>query len=383
MPPAADRHSAPRPSAVPTRSAEAANPEAPTPTTGRTRAPDVPAPHRVVALALPGVVLLDLAAPTHLFGHCGGRRYAFALAGLAAGPVTTTTGFDVVAPHGLEALAEADTIVVPGLADHLGVPPPAVLDGLRAAAARGVRVMSVCTGAFVLAHAGLLDGRRATTHWQSAAQLAERFPLVEVDPAVLYVDEGRILTSAGVAAGLDLCLHVIRRDHGAELAGRLARRTVVAPHRDGGQAQFVPRPVTSGAPGFDADGRVVPNGLEPTRVWALERLVEPLDVATLARHACVSPRTFARRFREETGTTPAQWLLDQRTLAAQALLERTDLPIEQVAQRSGFGSAASLRQHLGRRARTTPTAYRRTFRDRTPEVLAPAPDAAGLTTVTG
>lgn len=315
-------------------------------------------------LALPGVVLLDLAAPSHLFGHCGGRRYDFALAGLAAGPVATSTGFDVVAPHGLEALAKADTIVVPGLDDHLGPPSAAVLDGLRAAAARGARVMSVCTGAFVLAHAGLLDGRRATTHWQSATQLAERFPRVEVDPAVLYVDEGQILTSAGVAAGLDLCLHVIRRDHGAALAARFARRTVVAPHRDGGQAQFVPRPVAGGGLGFDAEGRAIASGLEPTRVWALERLSEPLDVATLARHACVSPRTFARRFREETGTTPAQWLLDQRTLAAQALLERTDLPVEQVAQRSGFGSAASLRQHLGRRARTTPTAYRRAFRER-------------------
>lgn len=367
MPPAAD----PPPNAAPSPSAETAGPVAATPTTGRTRAPNAAPTHRVVALALPGVVLLDLAAPTHLFGHCGGRRYAFALAGLAAGPVTTTTGFDVIAPHGLEALAEADTIVVPGLADHLAPPPAAVLDGLRTAAARGARVMSVCTGAFVLAHAGLLDGRRATTHWQSATQLAERFPRVEVDPAVLYVDEGQILTSAGVAAGLDLCLHVIRRDHGAELAGRLARRTVVAPHRDGGQAQFVPRPVTGGAPGFDADGRVAAAGLAPTRAWALERLTESLDVATLARHACVSPRTFARRFREETGTTPAQWLLDQRTLAAQALLERTDLPVEQVAQRSGFGSAASLRQHFGRRARTTPTAYRRTFRDRAGDAAHP------------
>lgn len=321
-------------------------------------------PHRVVALALPSVLLLDLAAPTHLFGHCGAPHYAFALAGATAGPVATSTGIELLARHGLEALTEADTIVVPGIAEHDSAPPTAVLTALRAAADRGARIMSVCSGAFVLAHAGLLDGRRATTHWHEAPLLAAAFPRVTVDPAVLYVDEGQILTSAGVAAGLDLCLHVIRRDHGAALAARFARRTVVAPHRDGGQAQFVPRPVAGGGLGFDAEGRAIASGLEPTRVWALERLSEPLDVATLARHACVSPRTFARRFREETGTTPAQWLLDQRTLAAQALLERTDLPVEQVAQRSGFGSAASLRQHLGRRARTTPTAYRRAFRER-------------------
>jgi AraC family transcriptional activator FtrA len=205
----------------------------------------------------------------------------------------------------------------------------------------------------VLAEAGLLDGRRATTHWQSAARLAREYPAVNVDASALYVDEGSVLTSAGVAAGLDLCLHVIRCDHGSAVAGRLARRTVIAPHRDGGQAQFTlgPRDVLP-AP---------TDSLEPTRTWALGRLDQPLDVPALAGHACMSPRTFARRFRRETGTTPAQWVLEQRTRAAQALLEDSELPIEHVAQRTGFGSAATLRTHFARRLATTPTAYRRSF----------------------
>jgi AraC family transcriptional activator FtrA len=306
----------------------------------------------VVALALPGVILLDLAAATHLFGHLGGRRYRFELAALVPGPVATSTRFEVVAPAGLEALARADTIVVPGSDD---VAPEAATAALRDAHAGGSRVMSICTGAFALARAGLLDGRRATTHWAFAAELARRHPEVDVDPSVLYVDEGSVLTSAGVAAGLDLCLHVIRRDHGAVVAAEFARRTVVAPHRDGGQAQFVERPVVE--PGALGDS------LETTREWARARLEQPLDVAALARHACMSPRTFARRFRSETGTTPAQWVLEQRTRAAQALLERTELGVEHVAARTGFGSAATLRTHFGRRLATTPSAYRRTFRE--------------------
>jgi transcriptional regulator GlxA family with amidase domain len=216
--------------------------------------------------------------------------------------------------------------------------------------------MSICTGAFVLAEAGLLDGRRATTHWASIAELADRYPAVRVDPAVLYVDEGPVLTSAGVAAGLDLCLHVIRRDHGAAVAAQLARRTVVAPHRDGGQAQFIERPIDGGA--------AVTTSLEPTRQWALAQLDRQLDVATMARRASMSPRTFARRFQRETGTTPAQWVLEQRTRAAQSLLEETGLPIEQVAARTGFGSAATMRTHFGRRLATSPTSYRRSFRAR-------------------
>jgi AraC family transcriptional activator FtrA len=313
--------------------------------------------HRVVALALDGVILLDLAAPTHLFGHCGAPHYTFSLAGVHSGSVRSSTGINVMAPVGIEALWDADTIVVPGIGadtDPEGFAMAA--EAIADAHGTGARVMSICTGAFVLAEAGLLDGRRATTHWDSTDRLARRYPRVSVDPSVLYVDEGSVLTSAGVAAGLDLCLHVIRRDHGAAVAAQIARRTVVAPHRDGGQAQFVARPI--------ADDAAAGASLEATRTWALGRLDQPLGVATLAREACMSPRSFARRFRQETGTTPAQWVLDQRTRVAQSLLETTDLPVEHVAVRTGFGSATTLRTHFGRRLATTPTAYRRAFRQR-------------------
>jgi transcriptional regulator GlxA family with amidase domain len=212
--------------------------------------------------------------------------------------------------------------------------------------------MSVCTGAFGLAHAGVLDGRRAATHWAWAGELAERFPAIEVDPDALFVDEGEVLTSAGLSAGIDLSLHVIRRDHGAAAGERVARHMVAAPHREGGQAQFF-RPLPDG-PGAGT--------LEPTRRWARERLEEPLDVAAMSRHAGVSPRTFARRFREETGTTPLQWLLSQRVLEARRLLEDSEVAVEEVAWRSGFGNAASLREHFRRATATTPTAYRRSFR---------------------
>jgi transcriptional regulator GlxA family with amidase domain len=263
----------------------------------------------------------------------------------------TTSGPSLHVERGLDALAEADTVLVPGFDPTAWPPPVAVLDALRAAHARGARVASICTGAFVLAEAGLLDGRRATTHWRYAAQLAERYPAVAVDPDVLYLDEGDVLTSAGVAAGIDLCLHLLRRDHGAEAANAAARQTVVAPHRSGGQAQFIERPVPAGTDG----------GLEGTRTWALERLAEPLTVARLARHAHTSERTFNRRFRAETGTTPLRWLLTQRIDHARRLLEASDLPVETVAQRCGFGSGASLREHFRRATATTPTAYRRTF----------------------
>jgi AraC family transcriptional regulator, transcriptional activator FtrA len=312
--------------------------------------------HRVVALALDGVVLLDLAAPTHLFGHCGAPYYAFSLAGVRPGPVRSSTGIGVLAAAGIEALQRADTTVVPGIgADSDPEGFAVAADAVGRAHRAGARVMSICTGAFVLAQAGLLDGRRATTHWDSTERLARRYPRVSVDPSVLYVDGGSVLTSAGVAAGLDLCLHVIRRDHGAAVAAQSARRTVVAPHRDGGQAQFVERPIADGGAG---------TSLEATRAWALDRLDQALDVTTMARQACMSARSFARRFRQETGSTPAQWVLDQRTRVAQSLLETTDLPVEHVAVRTGFGSATTLRTHFGRRLATTPTAYRRAFRQR-------------------
>ena len=227
--------------------------------------------HRLTVLAMPNVVAFDLSTPAQIFGNEPGR-YDFTACGIAPGRVATTTGFAIDVPRGLEALAEADTVLVPGLRPARWPPPAEVLDALRAAHARGARVASICTGAFVLAHAGLLDGRRATTHWAHAEQLAERYPAVTVDPGVLYVDEGDVLTSAGVAAGIDLCLHVLRRDHGAEVANAAARRIVVAPHRDGGQAQFVDTPLPPAAE----------RGLAPTRAWALQRLREPLTVAAMA-----------------------------------------------------------------------------------------------------
>jgi len=304
--------------------------------------------HRVVVLALDPVVAFDLATPAQVFRG----PYSFAVAAVEPGPVPTSSGFAIVADHGLDELARADTVIVPGYDSIDVAPPAAALDALRAAHARGARTVSICTGAFALAHAGLLDGRRATTHWQWAHLLAEWFPAIDVDPGVLYVDEGDVLTSAGVAAGIDLCLYLVRQDHGAEVAARVARRIVVAPHRDGGQAQFVEQPLHD-------EGEA---GLEATRAWALERLDTPLDVAAMARHAGVSERTFARRFRAETGTTPLQWLLARRVLDAQRLLETSDAPVEDVAARVGFGTAASLRQHFGRHNATTPTAYRRAFR---------------------
>ncbi len=270
----------------------------------------------------------------------------------------STTGFAIAPQAGLEALAGAETIVVPGYAAVFDAPPAAVSEGLALAAQRGARVISVCTGAFALAHAGLLDGRRAATHWGWAEALATRFPAVEVDPAALYVDEGAVMTSAGVSAGIDLSLHVIRKDFGAAVGARVARRMVAPPHREGGQAQFIELPLAEG------DG-----SLEQTRRWAAERLGEPLDVAAMARHAAVSPRTFARRFREETGTTPLQWLLSRRVIEARRLLEETDLPVEEIAWRAGFGTAASLRDHFRRATETTPMAYRRSFR---PLVSSPA-----------
>jgi transcriptional regulator GlxA family with amidase domain len=307
--------------------------------------------HHVTVLALADVVAFDLSTPAQVFGNEPGR-YAFTACGVRAGRVPSTTGFAIDVPRGLDAVAEADTVLVPGLRPPQWPPPAAALDALRAAHARGARVASICTGAFVLAQAGLLDGRRATTHWAHAERLARRYPAVTVDPGVLYVDEGDVLTSAGVAAGIDLCLHLVRRDHGAEVANAVARRIVVAPHRDGGQAQFVEAPLP---PASD-------RGLQATRAWAAQRLRDPLTVAALARHAACSERTFARRFRAETGTTPLQWLLGQRVLHARRLLEATDLPVEHVADEAGFGTAASLRSHFRRATATTPLAYRRTFR---------------------
>jgi AraC family transcriptional activator FtrA len=317
--------------------------------------------HKIIALCLPGTVAFDLTAPAQAFalatGPDGSPHYAFSTCSLDGAPVSTTSGFKIEVEAGLEAPAEADTVIVPGYFGIFDPPPEPTVALLRAAAARGARVLSVCTGAFALAYAGLLDGRRAATHWAFAPRLARTFPAITVDPDVLYVDGGRVLTSAGLSAGLDLSLHVIRTDQGAACADRVARYLVAAPHRDGGQAQFFRAPPTPepAAPGTGSS-------LEGTREWALGRLDEPLTVTAMARHANVSPRTFARRFRAETGTTPLQWLLARRVLEARCLLEESDLPVETVAMRAGFGNAASLRDHFRRITATTPTAYRRTFR---------------------
>ncbi len=316
--------------------------------------------HRVVALCLPGVVAFDLTAPAQAFGSAhaadGTPHYAFSTCSIDGAAVWTTSGFEVGTQAGLGALRRADTVVVPGYWGVFDPLPDGVGAALRAAARRGARVMSVCTGAYALAGAGLLDGRRAATHWAWAEELAARFPTVTVEPGVLFVDEGEVLTSAGMSAGIDLSLHVIRRDHGVACADRVARHMVAPPHRDGGQAQFfsAPEPARGTA---EADS----GSLEPTRAWAADRLAEPLGVEDMARHANVSPRTFARRFRAETGTTPLQWLLGRRVLAARRLLEESDLPVEEVAREAGFGDAASLRSHFRRATATTPTAYRRTF----------------------
>jgi AraC family transcriptional activator FtrA len=250
-------------------------------------------------------------------------------------------------------LEQADTIVIPNWKPGLE-PTPELTEALLAAHERGARIMSFCSGAFLLAAIGLLDGRPATTHWKYADALARRFPLVQVESDVLYVIDGRVMTSAGTAAAIDLCLHVVRSDHGAEVANAVARRMVVPPHRDGGQAQYVEAPVP---PLCEVD--------DPMRLsidWALEHLAEPLTVEVLARQAATSPRTFARRFVSITGTTPLKWLVRQRVLLAQRLLETTDLPVERIASESGFGTPAGMRQHFQRQVGTSPLAYRRTFR---------------------
>jgi transcriptional regulator GlxA family with amidase domain len=307
--------------------------------------------HRVAILALDTAVSLDLAIPAQVFGYADEAPYRVTLCAARPGTVRVSGGYEVVARAGLGAVARADTVVVPGFNPPARMLPEPVLDALRRAGDRGTRVVSICTGAFALAAAGLLDGRRATTHWRYADQLAARYPAVTVEPDVLYVDEGPVLTSAGVAAGIDLCLHIVRLDHGAEVANRIARRVVVSPHRDGGQAQFIERPVASPLTG----------SLEPTRAWALEHLDTPLTIRELARHAHVSERTFARRFVVETGMTPLQWLLRQRVLAARELLETTSASVDEIAARCGFGTTASLRAHFRRQLATTPTAYRNAF----------------------
>ncbi len=306
------------------------------------------------------MVALDLGTPTQVFGAAGSAAgtplYAVGVCTPDGGPVTARDGFSILPEYDVALTETADTIVVPGIYDgptlREGVLPEKTRDALRAAHARGARIMSICTGAFALAAAGLLDGRRATTHWAHAKRFRRLHPRVDLDPDVLFVDDGDILTSAGVAAGIDLCLHVVRQDHGAAVANGAARRCVMPPWRDGGQAQYIERPVPDGAGA----------GTSPTREWILARLDEPLTLRAMADHARMSVRTFTRHFREETGVSPARWLIQQRTDHARRLLETTDLGVDQIARRAGFGTAAALRQQFHQAIGVSPTAYRRTFR---------------------
>ncbi|MEU4739677.1 DJ-1/PfpI family protein [Actinosynnema sp. NPDC023658] len=317
--------------------------------------------HSIAVLALDEVVAFDLGAPTQVFNAARDeqerRFYRVRICTPGARPVRSSAGFTVTPDHGLELLAEADTVIVVGVnygarALEDGTLDEPVRDALRAAATRGARVMSICTGAFVLAAAGLLDGRRATTHWAHADNFRRLFPAVDLDPDVLFVDEGDILTSAGVGAGIDLCLHVVRHDHGSGVANMAARRCVVPPWRPGGQSQFIVRPVPDRTETSTA----------PARAWAMERLHESLELRSLAAHARMSVRTFTRRFREETGVSPGKWITQQRVERARHLLETTDLPVDQVARHAGFGTGAALRQQMSATLGVAPSVYRTTFR---------------------
>jgi transcriptional regulator GlxA family with amidase domain len=316
--------------------------------------------HRIAIPVTSGMPLFELAVPCEVFGRS--RQdfpvtwwYEMQLCAGQKGPVRTTEGLLFEGAFGLDELSQADTVIVPACADTQDDPPPALLEALRAAYDRGARIASICTGAFTLAAAGLLDGRRATTHWMHAAELASRWPAVRVEPNVLYVDDGQLLSSAGSSAGLDLCLHIVRQDHGTRIANALARRLVVPPHREGGQAQYIEQPLP-------IDGS--PN-LGPSLDWARAHLELPLTVEDLARQSLMSPRTFARRFRETTGTTPLHWLCVERVRRARELLENTDDTVDRIADMCGFGSAQILRTHFTRVSQVTPHEFRRTFRTHT------------------
>jgi transcriptional regulator GlxA family with amidase domain len=312
-------------------------------------------PLRSVAVVVDdGLSPFEFAVACEVFGVDrtgeGLPAFDFSVCSPHEGPVTTGIGFTVTAPHRLEPLRTADLVIVPAMGTDYQ-PPEQLMDELRAAAGRGATVVSLCSGAFVLARAGLLDGRQATTHWFVAERFAAEFPDVHVVPDVLFVEDGPVATSAGTAAGIDLCLHLVRRSHGPAVANQLARRMVVPPQRDGGQAQFVPSPVRP----------VQVATLAPVLDWALAHLDQELGVAVLARRAGMSERTFARRFRDETGVTPHAWVLTQRVALAEHLLEEGDLPVEAIAHRCGFGSATMLRHHFRRLRSTAPQEYRRTF----------------------
>ncbi|MBA0046078.1 helix-turn-helix domain-containing protein [Mycobacteroides sp. LB1] len=311
--------------------------------------------HLVAVLMLEPLIGFDATIPSLMFGQAGDDRYRVITCGLSSAPVQTTSGYAITPQEGPAVLARADTVIIPGtryrparehgeLTAELG----AALNTIRP----GTRIVSICTGAFVLGAAGLLDGRRATTHWHKADDFRALYPRVLLDETVLFIDDGDILTSAGLASGIDLCLHIIRQDHGTAVANDVARYCVVPPWREGGQAQFIDRPL----PEYTGDSTA------SARTWALANLTEPLTVQQLADHSRMSVRTFNRRFRGETGLAPGDWVRQQRVECARALLESHDLAVDEVARRSGLGSAANLRHHLRRGFGMSPTHYRRTFR---------------------
>ncbi len=322
---------------------------------------EAPKRHRVAVLALPGVIPFELGIPHRIFGRAydegGSPLYEVVTFGTGAGQVLgTQADFKLYVEHGPEVLAEADTVLVPAayepaLLYREGRLPDEVAEVLRRVRP-GTRLASICTGGYVLAAAGLLDGRPATTHWHWAEHFQRLFPAVRVDPEVLYVDDGDVLTSAGVAAGIDLCVHMVRRDFGAAVANDVARRSVVPPHRDGGQSQYIRRPVPE------------PQVATTTaaRAWALGHLHEPIQLRDMAEQESMSVRTFTRRFREEAGVSPGQWLAQQRVERARHLLESSDLSMEGVAREAGFGTAQSMRGHVQAALGVSPTVYRRTFR---------------------
>ena len=315
-------------------------------------------PRRVAVLAYNDLCTFEFGIVVEVFAlrrpELNVEWYDLEVCSLERGPIRAMGGIRVEARRGLRGFQQAGTIVIPGWRNADEAPPEALVKALRAAHADGARLVSICSGVFVLAATGLLDGKRVTTHWRYVDRLTSRFPNVRVEPDVLYVDEGSILTSAGSAAGIDLCLHIVRRDYGAEIANQVARRLVMPPHRDGGQTQYVRDPVPSEAAG----------GLAPVLEWAQAHLGKPWRVDDLARKAAMSGRTFARQFRLQTGTTPHQWLIHQRLLAAQRRLEKTDEAIDRIAEAVGLQTAATLRHHFSRVLGTTPSAYRQRFSTR-------------------
>lgn len=314
----------------------------------------IASPHRVAVLAYQGLCTFEFGIVVELFGLPRpemDRWYTFEVCGLERGPLRATGGLSVLPRRGLSGLKVADTIVIPGWRNPDETPPPRLLRALVAAHRRGARLVSICSASFVLAATGLLNGRRATTHWRYVEKLSRAFPAIRIQPDVLYVDEGDILTSAGSAAGIDLCLHIIRKDFGTLTANKVARRLVVSPHREGGQAQFIDRPVG------EQDSPWLAQLLE----WVQVRLHDSITVAQLADQARMSKRTLSRRFAETTGTSPLDWITSLRVRRAKDLLETTALSMEEVAERCGFGSAPTLRHHFRERVQLSPNVYRASF----------------------